>query len=207
MRKPRLVFALFSLSLVPLGTAHAQDTVEVFGGYSYLRPAVTLSETQFIPPPVCPVGIVPPCPVTPVTTTTTVHPNLNGWEVSGAYNAYHWLGVGADFSGHYGSANGVSAHVNTYLFGPQLQLHTSVAPFVHMLVGAAHETTGQFIAPELFISPTSSTAFAAAIGGGIDVRVVRFLSFRPVQLDYLLTRFGSSTQNQPRASAGLVVHF
>jgi hypothetical protein len=207
MRKLGLVFTVALFTLLPSGTAQAQDTFEVFGGYSYLRPPVTLSETQSIPPPVCPIGIVPPCPPIQTTFATTVHPNLNGWEASGVYNAYHWLGVAADFSGHYGSANGVSTHFNTYLFGPQLQLHSSVSPFVHVLFGAAHETTGQLIAPELLISPTSSTAFATAIGGGIDVKVARFVSFRPIQLDYLITRFGSSTQNQPRASAGLVVHF
>jgi hypothetical protein len=128
-------------------------------------------------------------------------------QTSFAYNAYHWLGVAADFSGHYGSADGVSTHFNTYLFGPQLQLHSSVSPLVHALFGVAHETTGQLIAPELLMSPTSATPFAAAIGGGIDLKLAGFLSLRPIQLDYLITRFGSSTQNQPRASAGLVVHF
>jgi hypothetical protein len=207
MRKVGLVFAVALFSLQPSGTAKAQDTFEVFGGYSYLHPPVTLSETQLVPPPVCPVGVLPPCPPVQTTSTITFHPNLNGWEASGAYNAHHWLGLVADFSGYYGSTNGVSTHFNTYLFGPQFQLHAHVSPFVHVLFGAAHETTGQLIAPELVISPTSSTAFAAAIGGGIDVRAVRFVSFRLVQLDYLMTRFGSSTQNQLRASAGLVVHF
>ncbi|MGB6357670.1 MAG: hypothetical protein WBF30_02730, partial [Candidatus Acidiferrales bacterium] len=55
--------------------------------------------------------------------------------------------------------------------------------------------------------PFTDNALAAAVGGGIDVKVVPFVSLRVIQLDYLVTRFGSTTQNQPRASAGIVVHF
>ena len=48
---------------------------------------------------------------------------------------------------------------------------------------------------------------AMAVGAGIDVKAFPFLSVRLFQFDYLLTRFGGSTQNQPRASAGVVLHF
>jgi len=42
---------------------------------------------------------------------------------------------------------------------------------------------------------------------GIDIKVARHLSLRPIQLDYLVTRFASGTQSDPRASAGIVLHF
>jgi hypothetical protein len=51
------------------------------------------------------------------------------------------------------------------------------------------------------------TAFATAIGAGIDVKPFPFVSIRLFQFDYLLTRFGGNTQNQPRASVGVVLHF
>jgi hypothetical protein len=186
---PKLLLALMALSFSFLfaSVAHAQDTVEVFGGYSYLRPSATFIET--IP---CPIG----------TTSCGVisgHPNLNGWELSGAYYPYTWLGATADFSGHYGTLQGSSIHFQTYLFGPQIRLPGPVSPFAHVLIGAAHEALGNF-------SP-QPTAFAAAVGVGIDIEVMHFVSFRPIQLDYLVTRFGSATQNQPRASAGVVFRF
>lgn len=53
--------------------AHAQDQVQIFGGYSYMHmddaPAAT---------------------------------NLNGWEISGEYKFAPWVGGVADFDGHYG---------------------------------------------------------------------------------------------------------
>jgi hypothetical protein len=82
---------------------------------------------------------------------------------------------------------------------------------VHALVGGAHEAIGSGITPVTGFSasvlPTSGNAFATAIGGGIDLRVAPFLSVRPIQLDYLPTHFNSTTQNQPRVSAGLVIRF
>jgi hypothetical protein len=182
MRKLLLVLCAVCLTGAFPRAAHAQ--IEVFGGYSYMRPSVVL-------PQACGLS---PCPV-----TTSAHPNLNGWELTGVYNAYHWLGLAADFTGEYGAVNGASTNVNTYLFGPQVRFDAPVSPFAHALVGAAHEMVGA--------GTSSSTAFAAAIGAGIDVHVARFISFRPIQIDYLVTRLASGTQSQPRGSAGLVLHF
>lgn len=170
MRKLLLVAVGVCSICILAGPAHAQ--VEIFGGYSYLRPSINFAGS-------------------------TAHPNLNGWEVTGVYNAYHWVGIAADFSGHYGTVDGVNTHINTYLFGPQIRLRTRVSPFAHALFGVAHENLGG----------SSDNAFAAAVGAGIDVGIAPFVSFRPIQLDYLVTRFGSGTQSQPRASAGLVLHF
>lgn len=194
MRKFLLIITAVCLSFCFARAADAQDTVQIFGGYSYLRPTLGLQTFG-----VCPVGLLPPCPIV----TLDSHPNLNGWELSGTYNAFKWLGATADFSGHYGTDQGATVHYQTYLFGPQVHLPGPVSPFAHLLIGAAHETIGG----SSTISPASATAFAVAAGAGIDLHVAPFLSLRPIQLDYLVTRFGSATQNQVRASAGLVVHF
>jgi hypothetical protein len=201
MRKLLWALVVLSLSFFFTSVAHAQDTVEVFGGYSYLRPPVSVIET--ILPPACPIGILPPCG--PITRTIATHPNLNGWELSGAFYPNKWLGAAADFSGHYGTAQGSSVHLQTYLFGPQIRLPGPVSPFAHVLIGGAHETLGGNANPG--ISSASASAFAAAVGAGIDIKVAPFASLRAIQLDYLVTRFGSTTQNQPRASAGVVFHF
>jgi hypothetical protein len=190
MRKSLLVLTAIFSGLLFACTTHAQ--VQVFGGYSYLRPTVTTIS--------CPAGELPPC----AATSETTHPNLNGWEASGTFNPFHVLGFTADFGGNYGTVAGSTIHVQTYLVGPQVHFPGPVSPFAHVLVGAAHESVSG--SNEMFF-PSSGNAFATAVGGGIDIKVAPFVSLRVIQLDYLVTRFGSTTQNQPRASAGIVVHF
>lgn len=183
--------------------ARAQDRFEVFGGYSYMHSAVPFTETQLCPGPPC------------AMVSATEHPSLNGWESSGVFNLSHGIGLTADFTGHYGlfgtfqGATGSSARLNTYLFGPQFRFGTRVSPFMHALFGGAHETIGNGGAESggFVVIPTSSNGLAAAFGGGLDIKISRFLWVRPIQLDYLATRFRSATQSQFRFSAGLAVHF
>jgi hypothetical protein len=103
LRKLSLMLALCLLASVP---AHAQS-VDVFGGYSYLRFRGT------------PAG------------------NYNGWHFAGQYKfrKFHWLGAVADVNGVYGSPTGVSSTVHTYLFGPQVSYPWKISPFAHALVG------------------------------------------------------------------------
>jgi hypothetical protein len=123
--------------------------------------------------------------------------NLNGWELSGQYKFADWIGGVADFSGHYGSPAGVSSSLHTFLFGPQVSWPSRVSPFAHVLIGGARLGAGGL----------STTSFASAIGGGIDTRIGHGLSWRIIQGDYLLTRFGSTTQNNVRVSTGVVFRF
>ena len=182
--------------------ATAQDKLEAFVGYSYLRPSMTYQQCfqcEAI------IGCPPPPPV-----FITAHPNLNGYEFSATYKLKPRLGVTGDFSGHYGIvASHSSAHVQTFLFGPEVSLPAKVSPFVHLLVGGAHESIGSSFGPlggfSASILPTSGNSFATALGAGIDLRLTRFISVRPVQVDYLLTRAYSTTQNQPRVSAGVLL--
>jgi hypothetical protein len=198
----RATVILLALTAISV-SANAQDKIEIFAGYSYLRPDITYH--QF---PTCSIILCPPAPPAFVST----HPNFNGYEFSATYKVIPWLGATADFSGNYGSVAGTSrGHLQTFLFGPELSLPGKVSPFVHALFGVAHESIGAGTSPNggnpVVISPASGNAFATAIGGGIDLRVAPFLSVRPIQLDYLATRFGSATQNQPRVSAGVVLRF
>jgi hypothetical protein len=197
MRRFFFVFAAVCFSAC---ASPARAQVEIFGGYSYLRPSLTYTET----PAACSVEL-PGCPSPAV---VTAHPNLNGWELTGVFNAYHWVGFAADFGGNYGSVRGASAHVNTYLFGPQIRLPGPVSPFAHAFVGDAHERIGGATTTDgSLIMPGSSNALAAAVGAGLDIKLFPLVSLRPIQLDYVVTRFGSGTQSQPRASAGLMIHF
>jgi opacity protein-like surface antigen len=181
--------------------ALAQVQLKLFVGYSYIRPSVTYEQAS-----ACPAG----CPVVPG--SITKHLNLNGYDFSATYKFLPFVGVSADFSGQYGTVTGSSSgHLQTYLLGPELAFPAKVSPFVHGLIGIAHQAvaagTSFSNGVPVDVFSASDNAFATALGGGIDLHIAPFLSFRAIQLDYLVTRFHSSTQNQPRASTGLVLRF
>lgn len=198
MRLTVVLLALCSLLTFALPRAAPQDRIELFGGYSFVHASAPVSWTLSGLP--CPTS---GCPVT----TSTYHPDLNGWELAGAFKPGSWIGITADFGGQYGSVGSSSAHLHTYLFGPTVSFPGPVSPFVHVLVGGAHESIGGGVVSSNIVIPTSGNAFATVLGVGIDIKLVSFVSLRPIQFDYLLTRFNSSTQSQPRVSAGLVFHF
>ena len=180
--------------LVPRGSA--QDHVELFGGYAFAHASEPVTTTILCPGPPCPITI------------STYHPNLNGWEFAGTFKPGSWIGITGDFNGNYGSIGNAHTHLQTYLAGPTVSFPGRVSPFAHVLFGDAHESVGNGSAGGVLVTvPTSTNAFATVAGVGIDIKVLPFISVRPIQVDYLITRFNSSTQNQPRASAGIVLRF
>jgi hypothetical protein len=110
----RMIGLFFAILVVAALPAVAQDKVEVFGGYTYMR------------------------------FRTSPDLNLNGWEISGQYKFKDWLGGVADLDGHYGSPSGVGTSVYTYMFGPQVSLPSRVSPFAHVLLGGAHFSAAGF---------------------------------------------------------------
>lgn len=146
--------------------------------------------------------------------------NLNGWNGSVEGKVLPFIGLVADFSGHYGSAavgqvlcpagtliggpcitENASTNIHSFLFGPRISVSVGkVRPFAHALLGAAHisESASGF--------SNSDTSFAYALGGGLDYHLIPLISWR-VQGDLLQTRFFSNTQNNVRISTGVVVHF
>ncbi len=121
--------------------------------------------------------------------------NANGWNASITGNVNRWFGVTGDFSGAY--KNGGKFH--TAMAGPVFSLRKSdiVTPFAHVLVGAAWVSDGG-----------TETAFATAIGGGLDVKVNEHVAVRLVQADWLLLHSGGVTDRKnARVSAGIVFRF
>lgn len=141
-------------------------------------------------------------------------PNLQGWEGSLEGKMLPWVGIVADFSGHYGSQSfqefppqggpvtiKVTGHELEVLFGPRLSISVGkFTPFAEIMGGVAHINTGGTL------PGPSNTSFATAVGGGLDYRVVRPIALR-IEGDYLTTRFFSSTQNNLRISTGIVLRF
>jgi opacity protein-like surface antigen len=185
--------------LVPLSLmAQENPKAEFFGGYSYLRTNIT---DRYAP------------------TVNGFYPaqdyNLHGWEGSANFNLNNWFGLKADFSGHYDLSQAarentiVGSNIHTFLFGPQFTSRASerFQPYVHALVGAAR---GAYDYNSPF-SDIVSTKLAMAFGGGVDIRLSNAVALRLIQADYLMTRFGSSSdfnlkdrQDNVRLGAGLV---
>jgi hypothetical protein len=162
--------------------------------------------------------------------------SLNGGGGSVTFNVNGYLGIKMDLQG-YGSnetgfnippnstfPNGLNGNVQgnlfTYLFGPQVKVRAHhFQPYVHLLFGGAHtnvygnafRTICQPIAGACGITraPTAD-AFAMSFGGGLDIPINSTISFRPAELDYLLTRFsnpltGTNNQNNVQYSVGFVL--
>lgn len=142
--------------------------------------------------------------------------NLNGWNGSIEGKVLPFIGIVADFSGHYGS-QGICAGTATqacspfnvstslaehnFLFGPRVSVSVKkFRPFAHALFGAGHisESSNAF--------SNSDTSFAYALGGGLDYHLIPLLSWR-IQGDALQTRFFGNTQTNVRISTGIVFHF
>jgi opacity protein-like surface antigen len=186
--KGKVVVSLLAFLTLFGGVARAQEgasKVDIFAGYSYLR----------FSPSTAGVGSF----------------NNNGGSASVAYNATHWLSGVADF-GAYHNGNilnsGGDGTLSTYLFGPRVSYRRfrRITPYGQVLFGVAH-ASAKFAG-----SSDSQNAFAMAVGGGVDVSVSHHFAVRPVQVDYLLTRFsetgtGAESQNNLRVSTGIVFRF
>jgi Outer membrane protein beta-barrel domain len=135
--------------------------------------------------------------------------SLNGWEGSLEGKFLPWVGIVADFNGLYGNADfpsstqlfRVDAREYNFLFGPRVSVSIGkIRPFAHALFGAGHVnvTTAGYSA--------SDTAFASALGGGLDYHLVPLVAWR-FQGDYLQTRFFGNRQDNGRFSTGIVLNF
>lgn len=186
----QLALIVFMFAFLAPSRAKAQDKVELFGGFSYVRGDVRSTEQ------------IPGVPQQ----FMTQHPNLPGWEFSGAYKFVPFLSANLDFGEQYGKLNGGSVRLKTLLFGPQLALPGPVSPFVHAEFGFARQSIGPFTNTP-FSSPGTDTSFATALGGGLDIKAVPFFAVRLIQIDYLRTSLYHETQSEPRVSAGIVFRF
>jgi opacity protein-like surface antigen len=128
--------------------------------------------------------------------------DCHGGGGSAAWSLNHYLGVVGEFSGCKvtGLPSVVSAHAFTYLFGPRLTYrgYGHFEPFGEALFGGVHVGGTGVV---------SDSAFAMAIGGGVDYKWKPSVAIRFVQADYLYTRFSSTNQNNFRLQAGVVFRF
>lgn len=181
---------LFSLALVPIVCAlsTAQDTpkAEVFLGYTYTRVNSASNVPAF---------------------------SSNGGGGQFVLNLGRWVGAVADVGAvHNGNVGGyhLDTTLTNFLFGPRITIRESnrVTPYFQTLFGGVYGATStkvelppdtpiinplpptsQNLAQAVGIrASTGQTAFAMAVGGGLDIKISHHLSFRPIGLDYYMTR-------------------
>ena len=151
--------------------------------------------------------------------------SFNNWNSFGAtgsftYNANKYLGLNAEYGAYHFSrsvfvlngtdftATNITGSFQTWLFGPRLNLRRfdHFVPFVEFMVGAARG------GPQVTGNNTQNT-FALAAGGGVDVVLLKNLSWRFFQADYLMTNFTGplmnpqGRQNNFRIGSGLVLRW
>src|SRR5215471_4707798 len=189
MQKMLAITLLVLLSGVVVYAADDHPRVETFFGFDYTRVNSATNIPAF---------------------------SANGGDGQVAINFNKWIGFVMDIGAvHNGNISDV--HLDTtlvnYLFGPRISLRYSrITPYFNVLFGGMHAGTSVAVSaiptqpqptPPIYLPgvPTvppntpvtlravaSQTAFAMAVGGGLDIKVSKYVSFRPVELDYLLTR-------------------
>lgn len=203
----RLLWSGVSILLVSV-TAMAQEypRVELFGGYSILRPNIPgdIGGSGSAGAAVKSIG-------------EFVLGNVLGWGASATVNFNRTLGITADFGGHYKSLDttfertrvDASAHLHTFLFGPKITMAGDrVSPFVQALfgvgkVGASAKVNGDS-------TDFDKSGFAASVGGGVDVVAHRNVAVRAIEFDYFPFRNGDGktfTFNNIRWRSGVVFRF
>jgi hypothetical protein len=167
-----------------------------------------------------------------------VHPSIapvGSFNVFGGggqidYNFGRYLGIKADFMGYtsgsglrnqlnnLGYTGSIDGNVFTYMFGPQIKKHSgNYQPFAEALFGAAHTNAYAAISNAVNGITTgngNNNGFAMALGGGLDYKATKLLTIRPIEVDYLLTRFSANhianytaNQNNVRYVGGVVFTF
>src|SRR5271166_927157 len=187
MRKSLPVGLLLGLlGTVPLTKAQEEPSkLDLYGGYYYARFNVNAN-------------------VPGIASSATYIGKGGGGQLQ--YNAKHWLGVVGDLAGFYATSSGngsFAGGVFTYLLGPRVNFrHGKFTPFVQALFGGVRTTDG------IAQSTGTETNFAMTAGGGIDFKVSRNVSVRPISAEYFMTKIPdglNNRQNNLRIGAGVVL--
>jgi hypothetical protein len=190
MLRIHVLVALVVLCGAMAFAADDHPSVETFLGYTYLRANSATNVPAF---------------------------SMNGGGGQLVVNANNWLGfvmdIGAVHNGNISDIHLDSTFIN-YVWGPRVSLRYSrITPYFNIMFGAMHAGTSIRVSaipippsaqqpiylpgsptpvppntPVTLRAVASQTAFAMPVGGGLDIKINKHMSFRPVGLDYFLTR-------------------
>jgi len=193
----KLLPAALLITLTSTALAQDRPRTELFAGYSFERIAPCGTSTTYAHGTSCGLELGE------LQSSTT---NYNGWNASLTSYFLRFVGVTADFSGHYGSINGgISTPRYSFLFGPSVAVPLlRLKPFAHALFGVERQNGGGL--DNLF----SFTKPMIALGGGVDMDVSKRFALRVGQLDYEWQRNptgGLPSATGLRFSGGVVFRF
>jgi opacity protein-like surface antigen len=146
--------------------------------------------------------------------------SLNGFEGTLEGKLVPFLGIVADFTGHYGTlafpgptcpagvpCGPVNANAHQYeaMFGPRISVPGGkFRPFGEFEIGVGHVNTNA--SNNNIIGFGSATTYATALGGGLDYKIFGPVAWR-LEGDYVRTHFFSTGQNNFRFSTGIAFRF
>jgi|SRR5580700_954525 opacity protein-like surface antigen len=208
----RKYFVLVGLLLLAAGSALAQEfpKVETSPAFMYIH-----TPTSFTVPE-----------TSPVAPGASFSQSFNCAGAGGtiAYNVTSLLGLAADLGGckYFGDTiPALSAKLSgsdfTYMFGPRLTFRSAspFRPFMELNFGGNRLSLSCNSNTPCSGNTYSKNAFALTVGGGFDVKINKKFSLRPIQAEYLYTRFGNSceaafcsnnnNQNSFRLKSGIVI--
>ena len=139
-------------------------------------------------------------------TSSGDYSTFTGFETSIIRNFNKHLGIKGDFSAHFNNErasfpvtlctptcvtatqdNQLKTRVYDFLIGPEFKArnHTRFTPFIYALAGVAHTNASFTTAgPTInFHAERGDNSFAMALGGGLDIRATKRVSFRG-SMDY-----------------------
>jgi hypothetical protein len=196
MRRSTLTGICMLAFAVPL--LAQSDTVELFGGFGF-----TIANPE----------------------TSLPRQNMDGWVGSAAGYLNRWFGVGAEFSGQFGSIPAPSGITSpnlsfkeySYVAGPQFRFLNQArvqSSFRLMVGGVFGQVNLPSTATPVAISQLGAvnylgfnqTKFAALFAVPVDISVSRLIAIR-VEPGLYLTNFNQSGQGNFRISVGPVFRF
>jgi hypothetical protein len=203
MRKYLIAFIVGTLmSISAIGQEHPR--VHVFGGYSYMNSPqdFSLADRGYLAD-------------STYRGSASGGTGQNGWNASLSFDIKSNVELVADVGGHYQFGHRdvafdwgkvrqlnhlktqVSSIDHSFLFGPRIHFleRKRIDPFSHVLLGIStisRKQTGTVSlypnAANPFTENLYSSAFAFAIGGGVDWRYSRSISIRLFQADYIRSK-------------------
>jgi opacity protein-like surface antigen len=192
---------IIGVALLFAFTATAQETpqMEAFLGYTFTRANSATNVPAF---------------------------SANGGSGQFVYDFNKWISAVADFGAvHNGNIHNIhlDSTFTNFLVGPRVpvRMWSRVTPYFQILFGGVYATTSTAVdvtvlTPGGLVIPTGSflrataarTGFGMTVGGGMDLKITKHVSFRPIQLEYFLTRLqnlrtqNDNNQNNLRYSTG-----
>jgi hypothetical protein len=117
----------------------------------------------------------------------------HGWYALPTFNINNQIGVFADFTNFY--SKGQNVHGDT--FGPlhAFSNETRYTPFIFSGIGDIRASNGG----------TVTTSFAFVAGGGLLIRLTRWISFQTIPIEYVMNTANSKVGNNVAARVGFAL--